>query len=122
MAVHRRRMLGAGRQRLSAALAALAAIPEIEHFTRPQGGMSLWVTLRQGLDAERVLDATGGRVSFLPGSAFAVSRRYPSSFRLSFAGLRPAAIQKGIEIIGEAARRTAASAPERYATPHMAIV
>ena len=122
LAEHRRRMLDAGRQRLSAALAALAAIPEIEHFTRPQGGMSLWVTLRQGLDAERVLDATGGRVSFLPGSAFAVSRRYPSSFRLSFAGLRPAAIQKGIEIIGEAARRTAASAPERYATPHMAIV
>jgi 2-aminoadipate transaminase len=122
LAEHRRQMLETGRQRLSATLSALETIPEIAHFTRPQGGMSLWVTLRQGLDAERVLDATGGRVSFLPGSAFAVSRRYPSSFRLSFAGLRPAAIRKGIEIIGEAARRAAASAPERYTTPHMAIV
>ncbi|MEP7364923.1 MAG: PLP-dependent aminotransferase family protein [Acidobacteriota bacterium] len=122
LAEHRRLMLEAGRQRLSAAVTALESIPEIAHFTRPQGGMSLWVTLRQGIDAERVLDATAGRVSFLPGSAFAVSRRYPSSFRLSFAGLRPAAISQGIEIIGEAARRAAASAPERYASPHMAIV
>ena len=122
LAEHRQQMLEAGRQRLSATLAALETIPEIEHFTRPQGGMSLWATLRQGVDTERVLDLTAGRVSFLPGSAFAVSRRFPSSFRLSFAGLRPAAIQKGIEIIGEAARHAAASGPERYVSPHMAIV
>jgi 2-aminoadipate transaminase len=122
LAEHRRQMLETGRQRLNASLAALESIPEIAHFTRPQGGMSLWVTLRQGIEAERVLDGTAGRVSFLPGSAFAISRRYPSSFRLSFAGLRPDAIHKGIEIIGEAARRAAASTPERYVSPHMAIV
>jgi 2-aminoadipate transaminase len=122
LAEHRKHVLEAGRQRLRAALQALEDVPEIAHFTRPEGGMSLWATLRAGLDAERVLDATGGAVSFLPGSAFAVSRRYPSSFRLSFAGLRPAAIHAGIALIGEAARRAAASAPDRYSSPHMAIV
>jgi len=122
LAVHRKQVLEAGRQRLSATVAALEGTPEVAHFTRPEGGMSLWVTLRAGIDSERVLDMVAGRVSFLPGAAFAVSRRHANSLRLSFAGLRPAAIHKGVGIIGEAARQAAAAAPERYATPHMAIV
>lgn len=122
LGAHRKRVLEAGRVRLQAAVAALEALPEVAQFTRPQGGMSLWVTLRAGIDAERVQDAVAGRVSFLPGSAFAVSRRHPNSFRLSFAGVRPAAIRRGIEWIGEGARRAAAPAPDRYGSPHMAIV
>ncbi|MBN8731723.1 MAG: PLP-dependent aminotransferase family protein [Acidobacteria bacterium] len=122
LAAHRERVLEAGRVRLQAAVEALEALPEVAQFTRPQGGMSLWATLRAGIDAERVQDAVAGRVSFLPGSAFAVSRRHPNSFRLSFAGVRPAAIQQGIEWIGEGARRAAAPAPDRYGSPHMAIV
>ena len=122
LAAHRKRVLEAGRVRLQAAVAALEALPEVAQFTRPQGGMSLWVTLRAGIDAERVQDAVAGRVSFLPGSAFAVSRRHPNSFRLSFAGVRPAAIRRGIEWIGEGARRAAAPAPDRYGSPHTAIV
>jgi len=118
---HRRQVLDAGRERLRAALDALGNCAGLERFTRPQGGMSLWATLRGGLEAERVLETLAGRVAFLPGSAFAVSRRHAQSFRLSFAGLRPAAIRRGIGILSEAARQ-ARAAGERYGAPHMAIV
>lgn len=122
LATHRARVIETGRSRLQAATAALEAVPEIGHFTRPQGGMSLWVTLRAGIEAERVLDAVAGRVSFLPGPAFAVSRRHPNSFRLSFAGVPPASIHQGVAWIGEGARQAAALAPDRHTSPHMAIV
>ena len=118
---HRRQALEAGRERLRAAVESLEACREVEHFTRPQGGMSLWATLRGGVEAERVLEMLAGRVTFLPGTAFAVSRRHVHSLRLSFAGLRPQAIRKGIGILSEGARQ-APAAGERYGTPHMAIV
>jgi 2-aminoadipate transaminase len=71
-------------------------------FTRPHGGMNLWVRLPAPLDAGGLLPrAHREGVSYLPGNYFAISRPEIGSLRLSFAGVDPAHIEKGIRILGE---------------------
>jgi len=102
LAAHRARILEAGAQRLSAVLSACARyLPEGSRFTRPQGGMNLWVRLPEPLDAAELLSrAERANVNYLPGKYFAVSRVEPGGLRLSFAGLDPARIREGVSILG----------------------
>ncbi len=67
----------------------------------PRGGMNMWITLPEELDAVglRSLAQQAG-VDFLPGRMFSVSRPLDSGLRISFAGLEPQEIRKGIEILG----------------------
>jgi DNA-binding transcriptional MocR family regulator len=63
--------------------------------------MNLWVRLPEPLDAGELLArAHRENVSYLPGKYFAVSRFDPGSLRLSFAGLRPDEIRKGLATLG----------------------
>ena len=86
---HRARMLQAGSERLAATLEACAAhLPAGTRWTRPEGGMNLWVRLPEPLDAGELLArAQREGVTYLPGRYFAVSRLDPGALRLSFAGL-----------------------------------
>jgi 2-aminoadipate transaminase len=99
---HRRAALAAGAERLDAVLGACEReLPPGSRFTRPQGGMSLWVRLPEPLDAGELLArAEREGVSYLPGRYFAVARHEPGSFRLSFAGLPPSKIRAGVAILG----------------------
>ena len=63
--------------------------------------MNVWVRLPAPLDAAELLPrARSQGVSYLPGRLFAVSRREPGALRLSFAGLPPDEIRRGLEILG----------------------
>jgi DNA-binding transcriptional MocR family regulator len=99
---HRRRMLVAGRERLEAALHACEKyLPSGAKYTRPRGGMSLWIELPEQLDAAELLpQAEREGVTYLPGRYFAVSRPQPNGLRISFAGMTPEEIRSGIEILG----------------------
>jgi 2-aminoadipate transaminase len=99
---HRQRMLVAGRERLQAALEACAAyLPPGATYTRPRGGMSLWVELPATLDAAELLPrAEREGVTYLPGKFFAVSRPWPNGLRISFAGMTPEEIRSGLEVLG----------------------
>jgi len=99
---HRQRMLVAGRERLEAALEACAAyLPPGAAYTRPRGGMSLWVELPSGLDAAELLPrAEREGVTYLPGKFFAVSRPRPNGLRISFAGMTPEDIRSGLAVLG----------------------
>jgi DNA-binding transcriptional MocR family regulator len=99
---HRAGVLKAGAERLEATLAACARwLPAGTRFTRPQGGMNLWVRLPEPLDADELLPrAMRDGVAYLPGRYFAVSRHEPGALRLSFAGLAPQAIHRGLSILG----------------------
>ncbi len=114
---HRRRMLVAGRERLRAALEACEQyLPSGAKFTRPRGGMSLWIQLPESLDAAELLPrAEREGVTYLPGRYFAVSRPQPNGLRISFAGMTPEEIRSGLSILGrifsEALNRTRAYAP-----------
>lgn len=115
LAAHVSKMIEAGRERLHVALrSAERFLPSGSHFTRPQGGMNLWVTLPSELDAASLLDqAEREGVAYLPGSVFAVTRPANNALRLSFGGSTPDDIRRGIEILGsifskeQAARRRA---------------
>jgi 2-aminoadipate transaminase len=102
LAAHRARMLEAGGERLAAVLSACERhLPAGSQFTRPQGGMNLWVRLPEPLDAAELLGrAHRENVSYLPGKYFAVSRLEPGALRLSFAGCTPGEIRKGLAILG----------------------
>ena len=99
---HRQRMLVVGRERLHAALEACEKfLPAGTKYTRPRGGMSLWIQLKESLDASELLArAEREGVTYLPGKYFAVSRPQPNGLRISFAGMAPEEIRSGIAILG----------------------
>ncbi len=114
---HRQRMLVAGAARLQAVLDACEKyLPAGTRFTRPRGGMSLWIELPESLDAAELLPrAEREGVTYLPGKYFAVSRPQPNGLRISFAGMTPEEIRSGLEILGrifqDALERVRAHAP-----------
>lgn len=67
----------------------------------PGGGMNMWVTLPGDLDAVSLRGlAQQAGADYLPGRYFSISRPLDSGLRLSFAGLEPNEIRKGIELLG----------------------
>jgi 2-aminoadipate transaminase len=73
-------------------------------WTRPQGGLFLWVILPEGTDCMELLKAAiEKKVAFIPGTAF-----YPdgksghNTFRLTFATASPEMIEEGIRRLGKA--------------------
>jgi 2-aminoadipate transaminase len=125
LAHHIERTRRAGRERLEAVLRACAAyLPPGTKFTRPEGGMSLWVELPAPLNAENLLSRVQERgVNFLPGRYFSARRTHARGLRISFGGLAPEQITRGIQILGEAARRElAASALSANFEPAAALV
>lgn len=103
---HLERSRREGKERLRAVLEACNRfLPAGSRWTRPEGGMSLWVELPAPLDAEALLMRTQERgVDFLPGPYFSSRPAHRRSLRLGFGGLPPASITRGVEILGAAAR------------------
>ncbi len=99
---HKAHVLRAGRERLSAALSACERhLPPGSQWTSPEGGMNLWVRLREPLDAGELLaEAERAGVTYLPGRHFAVGAPEPGSLRISFAGVSPQKIETGIGALG----------------------
>jgi len=99
---HRSHVLESGARKLKAVLSACEQfLPPGSAFTRPQGGMNLWVRLPEPLDASELLPrAQRENVTYLPGRYFTVSRPDPGGLRLSFAGLTPEEIRAGVVTLG----------------------
>ena len=79
-----------------------------EHFpsgvswTRPEGGMFIWVTLPKHIDAMKLLDqAIAARVAFVPGAPFYANDPETNTLRLSFVTVPPERIREGIAILGK---------------------
>ncbi|KUG04537.1 transcriptional regulator, gntr family domain / aspartate aminotransferase [hydrocarbon metagenome] len=77
--------------------------PEIT-YCKPGGGLSFWLKLPPGSSANHFYTrCLANRVIISPGSLFSASEERDSQyFRLSFAGLYPEEIEKGIIAINEA--------------------
>ena len=97
-------MLETGRERLAALLAALEKyMPEGVTYSRPEGGMNLWLELPRTIDTFDLLQyAHREGVTYIPGRHFAVSRPHNNALRLSFAGLKPEAITAGVARLARA--------------------
>ncbi len=91
------------RERRNAMLAALEEyFPDTISWTRPQGGLFLWVTLPEGLDAAQLLrDALEYRIAFVPGAAFHANGGGANTMRLSFSNVNAEQIEEGIRRLGK---------------------
>ena len=89
--------------RRDAMLAALEAhMPPGVTWRRPEGGMFVWVTLPEEVDATDLLRLAiaEARVAFVPGSGFYPDRSGQNHLRLSFSLNDPARIDEGIRRLG----------------------
>lgn len=87
---------------LRAMLGAMEAhFPETARFTRPEGGLFVWCTLPEGVDALELLkEAVIEKVAFIPGTHFYDGGGHENTLRLNFSACGHARIEKGIEILG----------------------
>jgi 2-aminoadipate transaminase len=98
------------RERRDAMLAALRACfpPDIE-WTRPGGGLFLWVCLPEGMVSVDLLRLALKRdVAFVPGNGFFAldGRAGDRYFRLNFSNMKPELIREGIGRLAAAVKET----------------
>ena len=75
--------------------------PGEARFTRPEGGMFLWITLPEGLPAMDVFkQAVARKVAFVPGDPFYVNRQGVNTFRLNYSCVDEETIGTGIKRLG----------------------
>ncbi len=71
-------------------------------WTRPEGGMFLWVTLPAHVDSSALLaEAIAQNVAFVPGAPFYAGKPQANTLRLSFATVPEDRINAGIAILGK---------------------
>jgi 2-aminoadipate transaminase len=77
-------------------------MPEGTHWTRPSGGLFLWVTLpRETTDTLSLLRrAASHQVAFVPGAPFCVGQILSNALRLNFSNASEENIRKGIRRLG----------------------
>ena len=109
LAEHRKHVVRTGLERLECALDTCQRVmPEGTQYTKPEGGMNLWIRLPEQLDSGELLGAAQREgVAYLPGKYFAVQRDQSSCLRISFAGLEPDKIRHGLEVLGTLFRQEA---------------
>jgi len=101
---HTAKIRAAYKARRDVMLAALAAhMPGAVTWTRPEGGMFVWMTLPAGLDGADLLAQSlkTQRVAFVPGSAFFADGSGRNTIRLSFSRTDEATITEGIKRLGQ---------------------
>lgn len=80
-------------------------LPSGSQWTRPDGGLFLWVTLPEGLDTLALLQkATESHVAFVPGAPFWAGQGPSNTMRLNFSNATEARIQEGIASLGRLVR------------------
>ncbi|MDK4723161.1 PLP-dependent aminotransferase family protein [Rhizobium sp. CNPSo 3968] len=85
-------------------LAALAKyMPDGTSWTRPQGGMFVWITLPKGMDGAKLLARSleTAKVAFVPGQAFFADGSGANTFRVSFSCANDEMIEEGISRLGK---------------------
>ncbi len=92
------------RARRDAMLEALQAhMPDGVSWTKPEGGMFIWVTLPDTLDGADLLKQSleSERVAFVPGHAFFADGSGRNTLRLSYSTSTEGKIAEGIERLGQ---------------------
>ena len=80
-------------------------LPAGVRFTRPAGGLFIWLELPQGFNARTLLTACIERgVVFIPGGAFFPNGGREDTLRLSYSNMPVERIREGIKRLGGAMR------------------
>lgn len=110
--LHVRTIRATYRERRDAMLGALAAhFPPEVRWTQPQGGLFLWVTLPEGMDAAKLLpEALQQKVAFVPGASFFPNGGGAQTMRLNFSYCTPPVIEEGVRRLAAVVRNGMGSA------------
>jgi len=102
LAKHIKRMKKAYAQRRDVMLSAMERyFPAEVGWTRPEGGMSIWVTLPDSVNASQILpESIEKGVIFSPGEHFHPSLSPANHMRIAFTTATPAAIEESIRRLG----------------------
>jgi 2-aminoadipate transaminase len=94
-------LLGVYRAKRDAMLEALDEhMAGVATWSRPRGGLFIWVHLPEGIDTAKVLEtANTAGVTYLPGANFSPEGKGTNYLRLSFAYLSPEKIREGIAVL-----------------------
>lgn len=106
---HIRAICRSYKEQLDAMLGDLASFPAGTRYTRPEGGLFIWVELPEGVDAKALLDqAVERHVAYVPGTHFFAGGGHPNTLRLNFSNSTVPQIHEGMavlrEIIGQATK------------------
>jgi 2-aminoadipate transaminase len=76
--------------------------PREVRWTRPKGGLFIWVTFPEHISAADVLEkAVENKVAFVPGTAFFPDGGGENTARFDFSNAKPDMIQEGIQRLGD---------------------
>jgi 2-aminoadipate transaminase len=97
---------GAHGARCSAMLEALDQhLSGMARWSRPQGGVFVWVSLPEELDTTEMFHlAIRKKVAYIPGGVFSVDGSTRNAVRLNFSNVKPDAIREGVARLSEVAR------------------
>ena len=91
---------------MEAMLSELERFPAGTSYTRPEGGLFIWVTLPEGMDALSLLQrAVERKVAYVPGTHFYVDGGHPNTLRLNFSNSTLPQIREGMGILRELVAR-----------------
>jgi 2-aminoadipate transaminase len=101
-------------------------MPSGTKWTRPEGGMCVWVELPPGFDSNELLIHTRERgVVFAPGRYFYFQNPQPNTLRLGFAGVPEREIVRGVATLADVLRiemRKRQRGARRAEVPRVALV
>lgn len=76
--------------------------PSTIKYTKPDGGMFIWVTLEEGMSALDFFNkAMDEKVAFVPGDPFYTSKTNVNTLRLNYTNSSPEIIEEGIKRLGK---------------------
>ena len=79
--------------------------PSTVKYTRPRGGMFLWVTLPEGVSAMSLFPrALEKKVAFVPGDPFYTDAKNANTMRLNYTNADSETIEEGIRRLGDLLR------------------
>ena len=91
-------------------------MPEGVTWTRPEGGLFLWLTLPEGVDTIAMYDsALKAGVAYVAGAFFYLDRSHRNTMRLNFSFLTKERMEEGIRLLASEIRKAAVTRVQQLA-------
>ncbi len=103
---HLERITAAHGERCATMLRALDAhLSDVARWSKPDGGVFVWVSLPERLDTTEMFhQAIERQVAYIPGGVFSVDGSTKNALRLNFSNVKPEAIEEGVARLADVIR------------------